>query len=121
MSAATDEARARVALFEHGDFRPCDVDSAVAAMLAYAAEAVAAERERAAGIAEMLRQDVVALFELEGTANCDECEAPLFDHDETCTDEAETVALCAGHRFEGAPIYDYRLAAIRAPIKETEG
>jgi hypothetical protein len=58
----------------------------------------------------MLRADIARLADWHADAHCDECGAPLFDNDETDTDEAETAALCAGHRTPGAPVYSYRIA-----------
>ncbi len=60
---------------------------------------------------ERLRADIANLHDLDGSATCDECGAPLFDSDETDTDEAEVLALCAGHVRPGEPIYSYRVAA----------
>lgn len=87
----------------------------IRAMQQYAAlarpRAAVGEREAA------LQADVATLFEQHGNASCDECGAPLFDHDQTDTDEAETVAICAGHRHPDALTYAYRLALQSPPAK----
>jgi len=72
-----------------------------------------ATAEAASGAGEReLRADIARLFDAYGNASCGECGTPLFDVDEMDTDEAETVALCAGHVRDGAPIYAYRLASV---------
>jgi hypothetical protein len=68
-----------------------------------------------------LRADIARLFEQDGNASCGECGAPLFDGDSMTTDEAERVALCAGHREPGQPIYAYRLRATDATDGATGG
>ena len=68
-----------------------------------------------------LRADIARLFEQDGNASCGACGAPLFDGDSMTTDEAETVALCAGHREPGRPIYAYRLRHTDATDGATGG